>query len=231
MKESKAFVKKTLKYIGRFIELFFAFLWIYLIISIYGAVIPMGELKDEGDISIFVRSNGVHTYLWLPTNSAYIDWKGFIPTDTYANKASFDYISFGWGDKVFFLETPTWAELKVSTALNAAFLPSSTAMHVYYGAKPVESNRTRKVYMDGKQYTRLINYVKKSFRLANDKVDLIEGKGYTDSDNFYEANNSYHLFRTCNIWTNEALKSANVKTGVFALFPDGILAHLKRYNE
>ena len=55
---------------------------------------------------------------------------------------------------------------------------------------------------------------------------LIKGKGYSDYDNFYEANYNYHLFKTCNTWTNESLKVAGVKTSSLALFESGILRWL-----
>ena len=219
--------KSVVKNTGRFLEFFFGFLFLYLTISIYGSVITVGELRTDGDVYIYVQSNGIHTDVCLPANSEQMNWLEFIPANSFSENSGFEFISIGWGDKGFFLDTPTWAELKVSTALNAAFLPSETAMHVAYSSEPVESEERIKVFLDKKSYNRLIHYVKKSFKLNKNKVNLIEGKGYTESDNFYEANNFYHLFRTCNIWTNEALKSAKVRTGIYALFPDGILSHLK----
>ena len=219
---------RVLRVTGRFLECFVAFLFLYLTISIYGAVIPVGELKSEGDVCIYVQSNGVHTDVCLPVETTEINWLDFIPASAFPADTKFEYVAIGWGDKGFFLDTPTWAELKVSTALNAAFLPSSTAMHVEYKPQPAEDENHRKVYLDRDDYQALIRYVKKSFKLAGERIDLIPESGYTAYDNFYEANNSYHLFRTCNIWTNEALKSAHVRTGLFALFPDGIVSHLKR---
>lgn len=218
---------KGLKAIGRFLESFVAFLFIYLTIAIYGAVIPVGELKTEGDVCMFVQSNGVHTDICLPVHTEQINWLNFISGDVFPGDTKFEYITIGWGDKGFFLDTPTWAELKVSTALNAAFLPSPTAMHVAYSGPPQQDADHRKVFITKREYAQLIRFVKQSFRLAEAKPDLIPDSGYTDYDKFYEANNSYHLFRTCNTWTNEALKSANVKTGIYALFPDGIIDHLK----
>lgn len=40
------------------------------------------------------------------------------------------YFAFGWGDKGFYLETPAWSELKLSVAMRAMLIPSSTAMHI-----------------------------------------------------------------------------------------------------
>ena len=219
--------KRLLIGASRFLEVFFAFLFLYLTIAIYGAVIPVGNLDKKGDITIYVQTNGVHTDVCLPVITAQMNWLEFIPCEDFPEDASFDYIVVGWGDKGFFLDTPTWAELKVSTALNAAFLPSPTAMHVGYIAEPKEDDEHIRVQISKNDYARMVRYVKNSFRLKNGHVDLIAQGGYTKYDKFYEAKHSYHMFRTCNIWTNEALKSAHIKTGIFALFPDGIMDHLK----
>lgn len=209
-----------------FLEVFGGFLFLYFTISIYGNTIPIGELREDGEIYIYVQSNGIHTDICMPTNTDEINWIEFLSLDPYIEDCPHDFVSIGWGDKGFFLNTPTWGELKVSTAFNAVFLPSPTAMHVAYSSEP-EVNENRKcVTISREDYKKLIIYIKKSFKKVENQVDLIEGKGYTGSDNFYEAHKSYHLFRTCNIWTNEGLKAANVRTGIYALFPDGILSHL-----
>ena len=209
-----------------------AFLFFYLTIALYGAVIPVGVIHKKGDIDIYVRSNGVHTDLCMPVNSSVISWNTFIPTKPYGESGAHEFIAIGWGDKGFFLDTPTWADLKVSTALNAAILPSATAMHVMYCEEPKEElsqdGYTQiKIHLSKRQYKKIARYVKSTFQMSNGKVDLIANKGYSEADNFYEANDSYHMYRTCNIWTNDALKAANIRTGLFALFPNGILSHLK----
>ena len=73
--------KRLLIGAGRFLEIFFAFLFLYLTISIYGAVIPVGSLYNEGDITIYVQSNGVHTDVCLPVRTAQMNWLEFIPGD------------------------------------------------------------------------------------------------------------------------------------------------------
>ena len=155
-----------------------------------------------------------------------MDLSNFIPTKDYGQKCDKNFIGIGWGDKGFFLDTPTWAELKFSTAFKAAFLPTPTAMHVEYMPEPMESETVKKVYISKAKYLKLVKYVSASFVTNNHQVDVIEGKGYSPADNFYEAHKSYHMFRTCNRWTNEALKTINIKTGIFALFPGGIMDHL-----
>ena len=222
----KSKLKKSLRAVGIFLEVLFAFLFLYGTIALYGAIIPTGELKTKGELYIYVQSNGIHTDVCLPACTKEMNWLNFLSPDHYSERCTFEFVTIGWGDKGFFLDTPTWADLKVSTALNAAFLPSMTAMHVKYSEEPKVSHNRKKVYLNRREYSKMVKYIKKSFRLQNNKVQLISGKGYSFNDNFYEAIESYHLFRTCNRWTNKALKEANIKTGVFALFPNGIISHL-----
>lgn len=140
----------------------------------------------------------------------------------YPNQKEFEYINIGWGDKGFFLDTPQWSKLKVSTAINAAFLPSATAMHVTYSSKPIASRTCLAVYLSKKEYSKLTHFIQTTFQLIDNCPILIKGKGYSPADNFYEANGSYHMFQTCNSWTNSALKKANIPTSIYAFFPNGV---------
>jgi uncharacterized protein (TIGR02117 family) len=222
----KTYLKKTALGLGILFEVFIAFLFFYGTIAMYGAIIPTGEVKSKGDLYIYVQSNGIHTDVCLPTQTDDVNWLLYISPEHYSKNFSFEYVTIGWGDKGFFLDTPTWADLKVSTALNAAFLPSTTAMHVKYSKEPKVSTTRKKVFLDREDYLKMTKYIKRSFKTKDNAIELIGGKGYSNDDNFYEANKSYHMFRTCNRWTNRVLKEANIKTGVFALFPNGIISHL-----
>lgn len=220
-------LKVILKRVSAGFEIFIAFLFVYMLIALFGAIIPVGGLRKHGEVSIFVQSNGVHTDVILPVQTDVVNWLDFIPIEDYPHDVQCDFVTIGWGDKGFFLDTPTWADLKLSTALNAAFLPSDAAMHVAYCEKPQEDVNHREVKLDRAAYRQLVEYVKQTFLLKNQQVDILPNAGYTPYDRFYEAKHSYHLFHTCNSWTNGALKAANVRTGVLALFPGGIMDHLQ----
>ncbi|NOQ73455.1 MAG: TIGR02117 family protein [Crocinitomix sp.] len=225
-------MKKALKYTRRgvfyFFEFFLGFIICYVWLFFSGILFSVGELKAEGDVTIYVRTNGVHTDICLPVESEFFDWKAVLPISDYPNANGFEYVSIGWGDKGFFLDTPEWSDLTFSTAMNAAFLPSGTAMHVaYMNGTPRISDSVAKVFIDAAAHETLIEFIQKSFKGTNDKVELIPNSGYWNNDNFYEAYGNYHLFNTCNAWTNEALKVIGVKTGWYALSADGIMSHLK----
>jgi uncharacterized protein (TIGR02117 family) len=222
------FLKYILKPIGGAIEFFLAFAMLYFIFSVLGGVIAVNGIEVEDAQLIYVRTNGVHTDLCLPVVTEDYDWKTFIPAEDFPNNEHFEFIAIGWGDKGFFLDTPEWSDLTFSTAFHAAFTSSPTAMHVqYFDYEPAVSENCLAIEMEKSLYPDLIEYIRNSFELKSEKVELIPNRGYWKNDNFYEAKGSYHLFKTCNRWTNKGLKVAGVKTGAFALWSDGIMRHLR----
>lgn len=220
--------KTGLIYCARTFETFSAAIFAVAVIAFYGEAIPTGELPTVGERAIYIRSNGIHTELILPTESPEMDWKSFIVTESFGDSISLEYVVFGWGDKGFFMNTPEWSDLTVKTASSALLLPTSTAMHVAYRDTPVENADCIKLMVSAKQYEEICSYVQNSFYSSTDQAELIPGKGYGKSDNFYEAKRSYHIFRTCNTWTSNALKEAGIKTSVLAIFPNSVMGHLRR---
>jgi uncharacterized protein (TIGR02117 family) len=136
-----------------------AFLFPYLITG----YVP---LRQEKSITIFVESNGVHTDFILPVKCGSADWSRSMPySDFERADPGFQYVSIGWGDKGFFIGTPTWADLTFSTAFNAAFGLGTSAMHVTYKRnEPKESEHCRKIRLSPFQYKVLSGYITNSFR-------------------------------------------------------------------
>lgn len=193
-----------------------------------GAVFNNGEEIPNGDVPIFVRSNGVHTDLCLPVKYNELYWGDFIPLEDFANGSNCQYLAIGWGDKGFYIDTPEWDDLTLGTALTAVFLPSETAMHVSaLSYKPQINKKCALVNLNETNYALMVDYVRRSFTKKENKPVLIQGAGYSKYDQFYEANGNYHLFKTCNTWTNEALDISGVPTGWYALSAEGIMRHLQ----
>jgi uncharacterized protein (TIGR02117 family) len=215
-------------YTAGLLEMFSAASMAFLLVAIYGEVIPTGQLPESGDRHVYIRSNGIHTELCFPTVSPEVDWSTFVKLSDFGDSIPQEYVVFGWGDKGFYMNTPEWEDLTASTALSAILLPTPTAMHVAYEETPVEYNQCVKVELSKAQYRQLIAFVKGSFRQERGNIQLIPNKGYGPNDNFYESYRSYHAFRTCNTWTNRALKHARVRTGILAIFPEGVMRHLRK---
>ncbi|SHI95681.1 conserved hypothetical protein [Hymenobacter daecheongensis DSM 21074] len=195
--------------------------------------IPVGSRSQPspGAIEAYILSNGVHVDIVVPVRTPQIDWSQLLPyADTPAADASMRYIGFGWGDKGFYLDTPTWAELKASTAFKAMFWLGTSAMHTTYHQQPTEGPNCARIYLTPAQYARLIRFIQASFDhdAAGRVQHIAAARSYGRYDTFYEARRTYNLFYTCNTWANDALKISGQKASLWTPADSGILYHYGR---
>jgi uncharacterized protein (TIGR02117 family) len=228
---------KTLKLIFRIILWFLAgfllFVLGYLFLSWLLPKIPVNTdyVEPEKGIDIYVTSNGVHTDFIVPSQNSMMNWEDVILRKDFPGAdSSYHWISFGWGDKGFYLETPTWAELKFSVAFKASFYLSTTAMHVAYEKQePFGKDYVKKIRITGEQYKTLVHYITQSFQFTPEgKIILLPNHGYWENDRFYEAIGSYGFAKTCNVWTNCGLKAMHIKTGFWSPFQGGLIDNLQQ---
>lgn len=169
------------------------------------------EKCDNDRVEIFVLTNGVHSDIVVPLENSIIDWNTLVdPSKTRSGNSNVKYVAFGWGEKDFYLNTPTWSDLKFRTAVKALFLMNTTAMHVTFYSQLTESNTCKKICVTQEDYKSLVMYIENSFVKKDGLLVLIKGFSYADNDLFYYANGRYNLFVTCNIWTIKALRKAGV---------------------
>lgn len=190
--------------------------------------IPKKTVTEPKNIDIYLLTNGVHSDLVVPVKSAEFDWSKEIPFEnTLSKRTDFKYLSIGWGDKGFYLDTPTWAELKVSTALKAAFWLSESAMHCTFYDEMKVGKDCKKITLTKPQYQELIAFIREKFdRDQNGKPILIKTDAvYGKDDAFYEAKGSYNFTETCNTWTNDGLKIAGQKAALWTATDRGIFQH------
>ena len=140
--------------------------------------------------------------------------------------SDYKYLSFGWGDRAFMLETSTSAIINPVTAFKALFLPTPSTVHVQGYRIPPQNIETKCVKISGSNYLKIINFLKDTFQLdaAGNKIQI--SYGYDNSDSFYEAKGSYSILRTCNDWTAEALQKADVNTPLWSTLSSAIMFHL-----
>src|SRR6478752_4599298 len=98
------------------------------------------DVKASNDVTIYIKTNGVHTDLVVPVKHAHMDWSSQVKfSNTALNDSTMNWLALGWGDKGFYLQTPTWGDLKFKTAFNAAFGLSTTAIHATFYKSLTES--------------------------------------------------------------------------------------------
>lgn len=217
---------KILKFTGLTLLVLVCLVGIYLLAAyVLSRISVAKESQTQGEIPIYILTNGVHTDLALPIYDEQIDWSKEVKfANTVGKDSAFEYVAFGWGDKGFYLETPTWADLKVSTALKAAFSLSTAAIHATFYKKLTEGADCVKINISKEEYARLIKYIQQSF-ITDAQGHLIHiqtNANYGDEDAFYEAKGSYNIFYTCNTWANNGLKSCGQKASLWTPFDTGI---------
>ncbi|CAN5371458.1 TIGR02117 family protein [soil metagenome] len=188
----------------------------------------------EKGIEIYVGTNGVHTDLVFPIVNEHIDWRELIPLKDFPQvDTTYRYIAMGWGDKGFYIQTPTWQDLTFNIAFKALFLATPAAMHItYLRNAPKYKDNYVEIRIRDQEYIKLINFITPYFQ-SNEKGELllIPEARYRINDNFYEAHGNYHLLNTSNNWTNSALKSAGIRAALWAPLDQVILHQLRKSKE
>ncbi|MCE3075805.1 TIGR02117 family protein [Chryseobacterium gwangjuense] len=217
------------------LKIFGTVLGIVILYVVLGYLLPFIETpaKDDGqnkEVPIYIYTNGVHTDIVMPVKNDMQDWSAKLPFNNIKSKQTdYNYIGVGWGDKGFYLDTPTWADLKFSTAFKAAFWLSESAMHCTYYREMKEASDCKKIMISRNQYQKLIAFVEGKFDTdKNGKFVLIPTNAvYGDNDAFYDARGNYSFLYTCNTWANDALKAAEQKAACWTPSDYGIFLHYK----
>ncbi len=185
--------------------------------------------QAESGVAIFVRTNGVHTWILMPKTNAYMDWRPFIPGRDVRDPRwdAANYAAFGYGEREVYLNTPTWGDLSIATAVRAAFGGGDPLVHVEHVHEPRVDADTRRIVLRPGEYRRLAAFVAARFRHgAEGRTMQIADSGYRDNDVFYEANGGYSAILTCNEWTGRALRTAGVRTGLWTPLEQSIMWRL-----
>ncbi|MEL7267752.1 MAG: DUF2459 domain-containing protein, partial [Planctomycetota bacterium] len=203
------------RWVTRVLYVFAASIAVYLLFVVIGLVpINRGFVSvpdDEPGVTIYVLEGMVHSDLVIPIHvpanggSPQRDWSSLFPADDTGQGPLIDrctHLAVGWGDRGFYLDTPTWSELKFSTAVRALFWPSTTCLHVQRTQPQWMLRGMRSVRMSHRQYQQLAEFIDASVRIESDeqRAELISGHAYGDRDAFYAARGTYWFGYTCNSW-------------------------------
>ncbi len=219
------FFKLVLVLLG-LVVLYLLFAFIFSIISVKGKI----DL-DENNYTIYLLSNGVHMDIVLPYVNDIKDWNEAVtPLHTLSKRTDFEYVAFGWGDKGFYMQTPTWADLTFSTALKAGTGIGGSALHVTFYRQMKMDDYCIPVKLSANQYSKLCKYIYNYFQKdKNDNAIKIETDAvYGNNDVFYESIGRYNIFFTCNTWVNKALKTSGLPSSLWTPFDKGIFRHYRK---
>ena len=221
--------RSILKAIVRVLLALLAFPALYFGGPVIGGVTPAnaGWREAERGVTIFVRTNGVHTWLMVPSVAAGVDWRGLAPAEHIRDpRYAGNYLAIGYGNRDFYLNTPTWSDLSLRTAAAAAVGGGPSLVHVEHEFNPKPSEDQALILLSEEQYRKLAKHIVSSFDLIGSRSHPLFGRGYGPADVFYEARGPYNAYRTCNEWTGEGLRAAGVRTGIWTPLSQSIMLRL-----
>lgn len=214
--------RQLARWLLRGVKLAIGFIAFYLAYLLVG-LIPLnaGQSPAVDGTVVYIASSAIHADIIVPIRHADFDWTTlFLPADFAADTSRATHYAIGWGDRGFYLDTPTWADLKASTALRAMLLPSDSVMHVSCTVDQSRNDSVSRIVLTDTQYVRLCKAIRES--LAVDERGAprqIKGRSYHDYDAFYEARGAYHGFNTCNSWVGRRLHDAGAPVPLFTPLP------------
>lgn len=118
------------------------------------------------------------------------------------------YLEVGWGDQDFY-QTP---EPTLGMKLKAALFPTKSVLHVVGFSDPVRNyfpnSEIIEIALSYEGFEQLCKYIEQSYA-KNERGEVqVLGPGLYGNSQFYQSRESYHVFKTCNVWTARALRAA-----------------------
>ncbi|MEX0344634.1 MAG: TIGR02117 family protein [Rhizobiaceae bacterium] len=197
---------------------------------------PIFSTADAGAVAnthrILLLYNPIHTDIAFPAEPDVLERFGFLsdaglPVD----HPQVRWIVVGWGGRSFYLETPTWADLKPLPVFKALTIDRSV-MHVALAGDidPALPN-VDELQVSERNYDRMLDFALASFVLDPAGVpQSIDGAGYGDFDRFFEAHGWFNAVAGCNTWTASALRAAGVRTGLWNPLPVSLRWSLRLFS-
>jgi len=198
---------------------------IYGLMIFLGGIIPVNTDRvtpGKGE-QIYLLNNGYHIALALPRDSCPYKDIFDIPLNISTRGG---YYYFGWGDREFYLGTPTVKNIDWSMASKALFIPSSSILEVFYIHK-ILSARTgvSSLIVTENELSELYQYIKETIMKPQNLPEQVSEEDIDQAffgSIFFEARGSYSLINTCNNWTSKGLKYAGLNTHLWTPLTWGV---------
>ena len=207
---------------------------ILLIVSLFliSAFIPRkwGNYSNLAcDYQICIANTGIHSNILVPTENDAYNWRNYLSINKIGIDAvnDYKYLSFGWGDKDFYMTISSISDFDLYTIFKAVFLPTSSVMYVRGYQSLPQNIEVKCIYTDKANYLQLTKFIEASFKLDRNHRKIRIGNGNTSTAGFYAAKGNYSILKTCNAWTGDALRKADINTPLWDSLSFAIMFHLR----
>ncbi|MDR1837222.1 MAG: TIGR02117 family protein [Treponema sp.] len=219
-------MKKILLISAKVFLVFLVLIGLYFLCAeIFSNVIVNKDQNQPKEMAVYISTNGFHTDIVMPVKTEMIDWSERIRfSHTKSGDSVQSFVAVGWGNEDFFINIPSWSELKLSIAVRAVLGIGPSAIHATFLKSVREDESCRKIELSNSQYVDLVNCIESYFKKDSleDFINIPTPNTYGSSDAFYEAKGRLTPFFTCNTWVNSALKRSGLRSCLWTPFQSGI---------
>ncbi len=141
-----------------------------------------------------------------------------------------EYLEVSWGDADYYpAPDPTLGML-----LKAALVPTRSVLHVGGFDGPVEeyfpANDIVEIALSEAGFEQLYRFIARTYAITDKGTDGVK-KGLYPNSRFYPARPTFHIFRTCNTWVAQALRTAGCPiTRFYALTAGNVIWQASKFG-
>ncbi len=219
----------------RITKFFITAIAVFAVAVLLGTLVPRPlfsvNTSDANTVKIYLAGSAIHTDIIIPVdNQSRADFS-FLGFDLPLTNPNVKWLMLGWGGRSFYIETPTWSQLKAGPLFRALTLDGAV-MHVEVLGEMNEDNPAlTKLELSIQEFEALKREMAASFKIdLTGKAQVIAGAAYGEFDQFYEANGKFNALLGCNTWTARILRAAGVRTGFWNPLPQTLRFSLNLYN-
>jgi len=121
-----------------------------------------------------------------------------------------EYLEIGWGDRDYYIEP----DPHLGITLKAALWPTPSVLHIAAFSGPVtdyfKGREIIEIAVTKAGFEKLCRYFHKSYATDSEGRTVPLRPGLYGNSRFYLSRESYHLLKTCNVWTARALAAAGL---------------------
>lgn len=195
----------------------------YLGAAIVGALVPgpVANLPDAPiEVEIRLVSGPIHYDILLPLDAPTRARFAFLENSPLPlDHPQAEWLMVGWGARTFYTTTGSYRDVMARAVLRGIFGDDSV-MRVDVLPHLNDDLPFPRLSLSLAEYDALMDAIALSFsRDIAGQVDLLDHPGFNDTDQFFNAERRFHIFRTCNTWVGQMLRAGGQRIGIWTPTP------------
>jgi uncharacterized protein (TIGR02117 family) len=197
----------------------------------FGYLSPQPGLPHVGkgcQVLVCAVSTGLHSNILVPEVSPGFNWHTVLPIQEWLTESShasndYRYLSFGWGERVFYRLSPTRIDQILRLGWRALFLPNTAILKVQ-GYRQIPHHLPLQCTQVSKpEYQKLVKYIQSAFEQDAEGRWMQAGDEPLQRSHFYLAKGTYSILNNSNNWTAQGLRLAGIRTPRWSSLASAVL--------